>query len=134
MEARVTSPIAALFKYELQYLLNLYFELDISFAHVYYHSFDAWNAEELAATDYFKMLNLDLNVNIQEQPSANPTCVQVRGSGLVIQMKEAKEEGKSAQRNPTTKQTNKERGSKQTKTKHEATTKCIVLTERHTLT
>ena len=56
--------LAALFKYELQYLLNLYFELEdnynISFAHIYFHSFDAWNAEELAATDYFKMLNFDL--------------------------------------------------------------------------
>ena len=56
--------IAALFKYELQYLLNIYFELEdkynISFAHIYFHSFDAWNAEELAATDYFAGLNFDL--------------------------------------------------------------------------
>ena len=64
MTASVKSPIAALFKYELQYLLDLYFELEdnynISFAHIYFHSFDAWNAEELAATDYFKMLKFDL--------------------------------------------------------------------------
>ena len=64
MEARVTSPIAALFKYELQYLLKVHFALednyDVSFAHVYFHSYDAWNAEELAATDYFKMLKFDL--------------------------------------------------------------------------
>ena len=64
MEARVTSPIAALFKYELHYLLNVHFELEdnynISFAHIYFHSFDAWNAKELAATDYFKMLKFDL--------------------------------------------------------------------------
>ena len=58
LETRETSRIAALSKYEVQYLLIVHCALednyDVSFAHVYFHSYDAWNAEELAATDYFK--------------------------------------------------------------------------------
>ena len=58
------SPIAALFKYELGYFLEMHFALedyyDISFAHNYFHSYCAWNAEELEATDYFNGLDASL--------------------------------------------------------------------------
>ncbi len=58
------SPIAALFKYELQYMLEMHFALeqyyDISFAHNYFHDYKAYNTEELEATDYFTGLDPSL--------------------------------------------------------------------------
>ena len=51
------SPIAAIFKSELQYILEMHFALEdyyeISFAHNYFHSYKAYNIAELEATDYF---------------------------------------------------------------------------------
>ena len=58
------SPIAAIFKYELQYMLEMHFAIedyyDISFAHNYVHSYKAYNTEELQATDYFNGLDPSL--------------------------------------------------------------------------
>lgn len=59
-----TSPIAAIFKYELQFMLEMHFAIedyyDISFAHNYFHSHKAYNTAELEATDYFKGLDPSL--------------------------------------------------------------------------
>ncbi len=59
-----TSPIAAIFKYELQFMLEVHFAIedyyDISFAHDYFHSHKAYNAAELEATDSFKGLDPSL--------------------------------------------------------------------------
>ena len=57
------SPIAAIFKSELQYILEMHFALedyDISFAHMYFHANKAYNTEELQATDYFNGLDPSL--------------------------------------------------------------------------
>ena len=58
------SPIAAIFKYELQYMLEMHFALedhyDISFAHNYFHSYKAYNTAELEATDYCNGLDPSL--------------------------------------------------------------------------
>ena len=58
------SPIAAIFKYELQYMLVMHFALedhyDISFAHTYFHAYKAYNIEELEATYYFNGLDPSL--------------------------------------------------------------------------
>ena len=58
------SPIAAIFKNELQYILEMHFALeryyDISFAHTYFHAYKAYNTEELEATDYFNGLDPSL--------------------------------------------------------------------------
>ena len=58
------SPIAAIFKSELQYILEMHFALadyyDISFAHDYFHGYKAYNSEELEATDYFNGLDPSL--------------------------------------------------------------------------
>ena len=55
------SPIAAIFKYELQYMLEMHFAIedyyDMSFAHNYFHSYKAYNTAELEATVYFKGLD-----------------------------------------------------------------------------
>ena len=58
------SPIAISFKSELQYMLEMYFALedyyDISFAHMYFHAYKAYNIKELEATDYFNGLDSSL--------------------------------------------------------------------------
>ena len=58
------SPIAALFKSELQYMLEMHFALedyyDISFAHNYFHAYKAYTSQELEATDYFNGLDSSL--------------------------------------------------------------------------
>ena len=58
------SPIAEIFKSELQYMLEMHFALedyyDISFAHNYFHGYKAYNTEELEATDYFNGLDSSL--------------------------------------------------------------------------
>ena len=58
------SPIAAIFKSELQYMLEMHFALedyyDISFAHNYFHAYKAYNTEELEATYYFTGLDSSL--------------------------------------------------------------------------
>ena len=58
------SPIAAIFKNELQYILEMHFALeddyDISFAHTYFHAYKAYNTEELQATYYFHGLDPSL--------------------------------------------------------------------------
>ena len=58
------SPIAAIFKHELHYMLEMHFALndyyEISFAHNYFHSHKAHNTEELQATDYFNGLDPSL--------------------------------------------------------------------------
>ena len=58
------SPIAAIFKSELQYMLEMHFALedysDISFAHNYFDAYKAYNIEELEATDYFNGLDPSL--------------------------------------------------------------------------
>ena len=55
------SPIAAIFKSELQYMLKMHFAkedyYDISFAHNYVHSYKAYYTQELEATDYFNGLD-----------------------------------------------------------------------------
>ena len=60
------SPIAAIFKSELQYMLEMHFALedyyDISFAHNYFHAYKAYNTAELEATDYFNGLDPSLVV------------------------------------------------------------------------
>ena len=60
----LTHPVAKMFHYELKYFLEMHFEIedyyDISFAHNYFHSYSAWNAEELEATDYFNGLDASL--------------------------------------------------------------------------
>ena len=58
------SPIAAIFKFELQYMLEMHFAIgdyyDISFAHNYFHAYKAYNTQELEATDYFNGLDPSL--------------------------------------------------------------------------
>ena len=58
------SPIAAIFKSELQYILEMHFALEdyyeISFAHNYFHSYKAYNTQELEATYYFNGLDPSL--------------------------------------------------------------------------
>ena len=57
------SPIAAIFKSELQYMLEMHFALEdyyvISFAHSYFHAYKAYT-QELEATDYFNGLDPSL--------------------------------------------------------------------------
>ena len=58
------SPIAALLKSELQYMLEMHFALedyyDISFAHNYFRAYKAHNTKELEATYYFNGLDPSL--------------------------------------------------------------------------
>ena len=58
------SPISAIFKYELKYMLEMHFAFEdyyeISFAHNYFHSHKAYNTAELEATDYFNGLDPSL--------------------------------------------------------------------------
>ncbi len=58
------SPLAQTFKSELNYMLEMYFTMndyyDISFAHMYFHSYKAYNIAELEATDYFNGLDPSL--------------------------------------------------------------------------
>ena len=58
------SPIAISFKSELKYTLEMHFALedyyDISFAHMYFHAYKAYNIAELEATDYFNGLDSSL--------------------------------------------------------------------------
>ena len=58
------SPIAITFKSELKYMLELHFTMedyyDISFAHMYFHAYKAYNMKELEATDYFNGLDSSL--------------------------------------------------------------------------
>ena len=58
------SPIAAIFKSELQYMLEMHFALEdyykISFAHNDFHAYKAYNIEELEATYYFNGLDPSL--------------------------------------------------------------------------
>ena len=58
------SPLAQTFKSELNYMLEMYFALedyyDISFAHMYFHAYKAYNIAELEATDYFNGLESSL--------------------------------------------------------------------------
>ena len=64
MQQRLIHPIAKMFHYELHYFLELHSYIEtcyaISFAHNYFHSYSAWNAEELEATDYFNGLDASL--------------------------------------------------------------------------
>ena len=58
------SPVAITFKSELKYMLEMHFALDdyfdISFAHMYFHAYKAYNISELEATDYFNGLDPSL--------------------------------------------------------------------------
>ena len=58
------SPVAQTFKSELKYMLEMHFALedyyDISFAHMYFHSYKAYNIQELEATYYFNGLESSL--------------------------------------------------------------------------
>ena len=58
------SPIAITFKSELKFMLEMHFALedyyDISFAHMYFHAYKAYNINELEATDYFNGLDSSL--------------------------------------------------------------------------
>ena len=58
------SPLAQTFKSELKYMLEMYFAIndhyDISFAHMYFHSYKAYNIQELEATHYFYGLDSSL--------------------------------------------------------------------------
>ena len=58
------SPIAAIFKFGLQYMLQMHFAIedyyDISFAHNYFHAYKAYNTQELEATYYFNGLDPSL--------------------------------------------------------------------------
>ena len=58
------SPLAQTFKSELNYMLEMYFAMndyyDISFAHMYFHSYKAYNIQELEVTYYFNGLESSL--------------------------------------------------------------------------
>ena len=56
--------LAKLFEEELNYFLEMHYEMEdyynISFAHNYFHGFDAFNVAELEAMDYFTGLDSSL--------------------------------------------------------------------------